>query len=140
MVALLSLGDRTHTFIVALSIEFHEVKQRQRERRESKRQLEGLQAQQGQKLQIYSSLQSEASQGIFFIFKRSDYFIAMFKTDRHNIFGGGREERKKKRITNCCLANLLYRIQFFFSSNSDHFLQKNLGMKSYRVKTEHCSF
>ena len=69
---------------------------RDREREKGEQTLEGLQAQQGQKLQIYSSLQSEASQGIFFIFKRSDYFIAMFKTDRHNSFGGGREEEEEK--------------------------------------------
>merc|ERR1719394_872715 len=69
---------------------------RDREREKGEQTLEGLQAQQGQKLQIYSSLQSEASQGIFFIFKRSDYFIAMFKTDRHNSFGGGRAREEEK--------------------------------------------
>jgi len=73
-----------------------------------------LQAQQGQKLQIYSSLQSEASQGIFFIFKRSDYFIAMFKTDRHNIFGGRSGGGGKRNISQTVVWQIFF-IEFNFS-------------------------
>ena len=82
-----------------------------RDREKGEQTLEGLQAQQGQKLQIYSSLQSEASQGIFFIFKRSDYFIAMFKTDRHNILGraGGGKRNISQTVVWQIFFALLYR-------------------------------